>query len=316
MNLDFEDQLRADLAAVEATPRLSLAQDAFQSHITRQKARRRRTLMATGCAAAVAGAAAGLALTSAPAPQTTTASLVDHVTSALNSTTAISYATTTGIEETRLMETWAYGDQLRWRDFAAITGKPLMDSSSTVTGSRQTVLTIDYPDRTWNTFTSSLIMHSVNGTVIHLPSGLPECGSFEFAESLADTANPNWRTVILAALKCGTVTVIGHQQIDGIPAIELQTHSEVGSLPPKPTAYSISVEITVWIDPTTYLPIRSVNRETDKSVSRTTHKVITAHSPAITTTYHWLPATKSNLADLSVSIPPGFKESRFLIPRH
>lgn len=296
MNLDFEDQLRADMAAVEAAPRPGLARHAFQSQRTR-KARRRITLVAAGCTAAVAGAAAGTALTSAPAPEAT-AILVDHVTSALNSTTAISYATTTGIETTRLMETWAYGNQLRWRDFAAATGKPVVDYSSTTTGGKQSVLTIDYPQRNWSTFTNH---------VTQFPSP-DQCGSLTLAYSLAATQAQNWRAVIAAALKCSTITVIGHQQIDGTPAIELQTHIEDGVLPAKPTAYSISVEITLWIDPATYLPLRSVDRETDQTVSRTTHKVITTHAPAITTTYHWLPPTKSNLADLSAPIPPGFKE--------
>jgi hypothetical protein len=297
MNLDFEDQLRADLAAVEATPRPSLAQHAFQSHRTHQKARRRITLMATGCAAAVVGVTTGLALNPAPTPQTT-ASLVDHVTSALNSTTAISYATTTGVETTRLVETWAYGNQVRGRDFAASTGEPVVDFSSTVTGTKQTNLWVNYPQRTWSTFS--------NAVAQSFPP--PKCGSFALAEALAGTQAQNWKTVIAAALKCSTVTVIDHQQIDGIPAIELRTHSEASPL---------SVEVILWIDPTTYLPVRSVIYETDKTVSATTHKIITTHVPAITTTYDWLPPTKSNLADLSVPIPPGFKEASMprVVPR-
>jgi hypothetical protein len=79
----------------------------------------------------------------------------------------------------------------------------------------------------------------------------------------------------------GDFTKVGTTVIDGQPALELINHYKEG-------------EQTVWVDPTTYLPIRTLSDD-----GGNTNQV----------DYQFLPPTPANMADLKPIIPPGFTKT-------
>jgi hypothetical protein len=91
-------------------------------------------------------------------------------------------------------------------------------------------------------------------------------------------------TALRTAVSCGSLTVDGRQTVDGTQTIELK--SRTGSLIPE----------TIWVSPSTYLPVRAV--------------VGSALLPGVrqTANFTWLPPTAQNLARLTVPVPAGFRE--------
>jgi hypothetical protein len=82
-----------------------------------------------------------------------------------------------------------------------------------------------------------------------------------------------------ATVACGALAAGGHAVIDGADTIKLVS-----------TAKSKAGPMTVYVSPTTYLPVRSVvaGQRTD---------------------YQWLPATAANVAQLRGPIPAGFRRT-------
>ena len=109
--------------------------------------------------------------------------------------------------------------------------------------------------------------------------GLPGIGLP--ASSLPSTVARSLRT----AVSCGTLTVAGRQSVDGIEAIKLT--SRPGSF----------ISETIWVSPSTYLPVRVVVRSA-------------SGAPAVqqTADITWLSLTAQNLAKLTVPIPAGFRK--------
>jgi hypothetical protein len=280
MTTDFESDLRTKMAAIKPALPPGLAQQVVQSHRRHQKSRRRTTMAATGGAAAVAGAVAGLSLTTSPAPvpgTMTTAYVVDHVTAALSSTSAITEATDyiTGPQGDATVYTWAYGNQTRTLAQTS-PGKPLFSIFATTTDSKVTSVYVRYPARTW-------------GAVTQAPSQSPTptdgCHGTAFPapdNEMAGLPPGAWRSAILAGLKCGSFSVVTRQQINGVDAIGLEDHQ-------------IAQPTTLWIDPKTYLPVELTTPEE-------------GNTDAQKTNFQWLAPTKANLANLTVSIPAGFKK--------
>ena len=286
MNSNFEDQLRSDFAQVEAHPHPDLAQAAYQAHRRHHQVRRRTTMAATGCAAAVAGAAVGVVVTAAPAAKpvnVTTASLAAHITSALSTTNLmakVDYQTTSGLR----LEEWSYGKQIRITS-SCDSGKPLMDESANLTGLSKTTgladvhsLTVDYSRSTWS-----------NGTGI-APMTSATCGNNHGPETVAILLDPQPASIqssVKEAVKVGAFKVIGHQQINGKDTIALQLGAQTGP--------------SLWIDPSTYLPVRWTLPSVTGPHGATLHE---------TADYAWLPVTAANLANLSVTIPKGFHQTK------
>lgn len=86
-------------------------------------------------------------------------------------------------------------------------------------------------------------------------------------------ASESWPSVIRQELSCGAYTEDGHQRVNGIDAIKLTG----------------SNGLVLWIDPKTYLPVRQ------------------AGPAARVTDFRWLRATPASLANLTVTVPAGFR---------
>jgi hypothetical protein len=291
MTTDFEAELRSSLAAIPAIPRTGLAEAAAEGHRHHQRRRRRITLTATGCTVAAAGVAAGLILASTPAPAPlTTAYVVDHVTSALSSANAITYTVQqisgpssddpNDPSAGSTISTWSYGDQNRTLITNA-SGDPGVDESVTKHGNRSTVVYVFYKSRTW---LSGLVVIASAPPTSQATGCTSESLRFPFPDTQTLSSPVAWSTLIRTGLQCGVFTVTS-QPDDKV--IELQDNQA-------------EVLTTLWVNPQTYLPVQLVTEPRPQD-----------HSLASKITFHWLPPTQKNLADLTVPIPPGFTQVHF-----
>jgi hypothetical protein len=81
------------------------------------------------------------------------------------------------------------------------------------------------------------------------------------------------------ALSCGRFVVAGVQRVDGVRALKLKRPG------------SGFVTVVLWIDPVTFLPVRSV---------------LTTGPAMIQADLRWLRPTPGNLATLTVPVPAGY----------
>ena len=65
----------------------------------------------------------------------------------------------------------------------------------------------------------------------------------QFPVGAGQNTAADWKQIIAAGLNCGMFTVAGRQWVDGVDAIKLTGH--------KPAAGT-----TIWVDPSSYLPVR------------------------------------------------------------
>jgi hypothetical protein len=110
--------------------------------------------------------------------------------------------------------------------------------------------------------------------------------------ALLGSGSEDFRTQTAKALSCHLYTLAGHQEINGVAAIKLV-------LKPQP---GLGIRQTLWIDPSSYLPIRAV----DSFVQPHTKTVV------LTENYQWLRRTAASLAALRTAIqqsaiPAGFR---------
>ena len=311
MSTDVEDLLREGMERFTSDLRAPAG-------LTCQIARRRRRRLAlrslTGAATALSAGAVALAVVVVPSrPHTEinlTADVVKRVSSALTAadpgdiaqmsvTTTSSAAAYAGKTATTTAEEWSYGDQWRSVTYSS-PGHPLYDEGSAISASSSVYTLVNYSTRTWTR------QQGLGRPAAPLPSsgfgksgphgcapaaeavpllfrfGLPGIGLP--ASTLPSTVARSLRT----AVSCGTLTMAGRQQIDGTEAIKLT--SRPGSF----------ISETIWVSPSTYLPLRVVVRSAPGA------PVI--HQAADIT---WLPPTAQNLAKLTVPIPAGFRHVSF-----
>jgi hypothetical protein len=116
--------------------------------------------------------------------------------------------------------------------------------------------------------------------IIRLLSALPPSAAGE--NTAAD-----WKQIIQDGLTCGLFTVAGRQWIDGVDAIKLTGHTPAAGT-------------TIWVDSSSYLPVRLTGRV----------QLISGGTDAATLTidFRWLPPTSANLKELTAPIPNGFRE--------
>jgi hypothetical protein len=115
------------------------------------------------------------------------------------------------------------------------------------------------------------------------------CGTF-----YPGPGSPDLRAAFAKALSCRLLVLDGHQQVDGVNAIKLV-------LKPQP---GIPLRGTFWVDPRTYLPLR-----TSTSFLGGAHGQVSV----LVRDYQWLPPTRANLAALHAAIrhatlPAGFRK--------
>lgn len=293
MSIDFQERLRTDMGHVEVHPRPGLVREAHRRY---QRGRRRNALAvaATGTAAAVAGAAAGFALTAGTsgtaAPIETTAYVVSHVSSALAATDAIGYSTArfTGADAIGFLADrtvdWEFGDLSR-ELFESRTGQPLHDISNRPSGGAWAEIVVQYPERDWARITIAKLFR---------PGASDLCdGDVLGLLGLGLRTAADWKDIIESGLTCGAFTVDGRQRVDGVDAIKL-------------TGRKTATGTTIWVSPHSYLPVRLTERA---RADRT--GPIRGSTGTLTVDFRWLAPTRANLAKLTAPIPAGFHKVKY-----
>lgn len=310
MNTDVEDLLREGMDRFTS----DLRAPAGLIYRAQQRRRRRRlALLSAGGAAALTAGAAALVVTMVPRTASLNANagttvdaayVVKQVSSALNTAEPGDIAqltiTTTrpgllpgGKATTTTAQEWSYGNQ--WREVTySSPGYPAYDEGSNASS---VYTLVNYQTKTW-------ARQAGVGRPAALPAasfpdksgcaptfaafpvlfrlGLPGIGS------VASSAPATAATALRAAVSCGTLEVAGHQQVDGVNAVELK--SRANSL----------ISETIWVSPSTYLPVRIVARPSAGGFGVQQTADIT-----------WLPPTDQNLAKLAVPVPSGFRQVTF-----
>jgi len=304
MSTDFEDKLRADMGRVQVSPRPGLAREAHRRY-TRSRRRTALAVAATGTAASVAGATAGLTLTTATSgtsataargPVQTTAYVVSRVTSALAATNTIGYSTSSfsgpAAKTTRLanrIAEWDYGDLGR-QFIESQSGQPLFDTSARPQGGGWQIRSVSYPARDYSDVTVTHAAVSFPVGQIYEPSAdLCTSGVLTLGNARTKTA-ADWAAIIANGLKCGAFTTDGRQWVDGVDAIKLIGHRTAS-------------QTTIWVDPGSYLPVRMTD-EVHVMFWRTAKQ----STATLTIDFRWLAPTKANLRQLTAPIPAGFRE--------
>ena len=311
MSTDVEDLLREGMERFTADLR---APAGLTCQIARRRRRRRLALCSvTGAAAALTAGGVALAVVVLPSQQRAgielTADVVKRVSSALTaadpgdiaqmSVTTRSASPYGGKTTTTTAAEWSYGDQWRSVTYSS-PGHPLYDEGYTASAGSSVYTLVNYSTRSWtkrpglgrpaaaipfSTLPASTLPASrgcrpaIGALPLLYKFGLPGIGLP--ASSLPSTVARSLRT----AVSCGTLTVAGRQSVDGIEAIKLT--SRPGSF----------ISETIWVSPSTYLPVRVVVRSA-------------SGAPAVqqTADITWLSPTAQNLAKLTVPIPAGFRK--------
>lgn len=176
-------------------------------------------------------------------------------------------------------EIWTYHNQMREEGFAS-SGKLSFDSSATITMTGRTGTAageaVSYQNKTWWRDPSQPVREAYPDTCKQGDLPPPDGGTV------------NWPAAVKAALACGGYRVAGRQRIGHVNAIRLV------SAHPQPAQ-------TLWVDPSSYLPIRvfwSYNYKTGPK------------KDTMTGTFHWLQPTAANLANLRAKVPASFHRTK------
>jgi hypothetical protein len=155
---------------------------------------------------------------------------------------------------------WSYQNESTKTALDA-AGQPVATEQNTAGRHALTTVTVDYRDRTWWRATQAL---SAGARTPANRSCIP-LGALPTSET--------WPSIIRQDLSCGVYTEDGRQRVDGIDAIKLTG----------------SYGLVLWIDPSTYLPVRQ------------------AFPGEGVTDFRWYRATPASLAKLKVTVPAGFR---------
>jgi hypothetical protein len=305
MSIDFEERLRSEMAAVEVRPRPGLVRAAYRD--CQRRRRVTRAVAVAGVAAVTAGGTAaglGAAGGGGAVPAETAAYVVSHVTGALNGSGEIaSMYTQYALDGTASRNldgpSWRYGDQSR-EVYLTQAGQPDIDWGTTQTSDGDVQLVVNYPARTWYRLVDR---HATSST--EPPNLCDASGGKELIVTRDFASDP--QAQIEAGLRCGVLTLAGHQRIDGINALTLV--AQVTS--PRGTPF---MTLTLWVDPSTYLPVEAEldthgHMATAASAQRASNgDIVPVTIQSITVTFTWLPPTSASLAQLTPPIPAGFRQ--------
>jgi hypothetical protein len=148
-------------------------------------------------------------------------------------------------------------------------GQPVATEQNTAGPHGITTVVVDYRDRTWWTWWIPKPAQRP-GARTRLQPGCVPPGAMPSLE---------WRVDIRQELSCGAYTEGGRQRVDEIDAVKLTGNG-----------------VVLWIDPSTYLPVRMAVPGTG------------------VTDFRWYRATPASLAKLTVTVPAGFR--RVAPPRY
>lgn len=290
MNTEFTDQLRAAMAQLPAQ---------ISPDLVRNVSRRYRRRRATAAAIAAAGTAAatGLAVVivalAAPGSGTmppvdrTTAYVVGHVTTALDSLapSTILFDKTTYLHPDSGLQPsydWSTVHTTRDEQFTQ-AGRLITDESLTETATTTTHLIVDYQRKTWSQVTAVLPPESASPS-----QSPPSCASG--APNGWDPDPRGEAAELRTAVSCGFLTTADGGLVDGVNTIKLSERTGAADQPPANST------MTFWVNATTYLPVRIVQ--------------VWVNAPYASGDFQmdlrWLPATPANKAKLTVHIPAGF----------
>jgi hypothetical protein len=275
------------------------------------------TAAVTVAAVIATGAAAGPG-TGAGTRMQNTAYVMRHVASALANENLVmrGYATQTYTMAKSpgqtfsegTMNTWAYGPRSRFEEVSTSRcGHVLSNGACTYRGGPEAYLAsgtalvsgkltgayVTYYDRKYSLSPLTAPAVKACSTTARLAMGGPL------------TEISNWRTFITTMLGCGAATVTGHVRIDGRETTEISGSVTV----PLSKGYAKTVHekearvrFTLWVNPTTYLPIREFgSTETYGGSGGDTVS-------SSVTDLQWLPPTAANVAQTLVTIPPGYQQ--------
>lgn len=172
-----------------------------------------------------------------------------------------------------VLDEWIYQGKVKFATYSA-SGQPSSVNGWNSTGQQGITTSVSYPARTW--------WHRT------VPSGGPTpvaSGSCADATGAVIAIGPDFASQLRASLRCGHFTLAGTQEIDGVQALELKPVTASG------TSQGV---VTYWVDPSSYLPVRS--------------EFTTAFTGPVQFDYQWLQPTDTNLANLDVTVPAGFTE--------
>jgi hypothetical protein len=292
MSTDFEQRLRSEMERVAVRPRPGLVKEAYRSY--RGKRRTTRAAAVAGGAAVTAGTAVGVAVAASPTaiPAQTTAYVVSHVSGALAATNRMAYTSTTFrvpksavlTHPASVIDGWSYGTRNRaLRESAG--GQPLTGQWVRTGRGKPALIVVNYQQRWWERLAYKPVAIGSQAGLCRAPESFLILGA-------RNAAAADWEPIVESGLRCGLFHVAGHQRVEGIDAIKLTGTADTG--------------ITVWVDPHTYLPVQIAGNvqlvgSFTKNRPETTKATIRIH-------FRWLPPTRANLAQLTGTIPPGFRQ--------
>jgi hypothetical protein len=268
--------------------------------------RARRRLISAGAACAAAGLAilavvtAGIDANSA-AQARTVAYVTSRVENALASENLVFVGRSSSTGGGGYSVTWAYRSRSRYEEYSAgvsgiagvrpFTG-PALAQGTALVGGKLVGAYVTYFDHRYSLW----------------PLG-PQPGSACSANAALSMAAPiipttHWSSYISATLACGAATVTGHVKIDGVETTEITGKPDTVKLS---AGYAKVVKEkfatarwTLYVSPTTYLPVRMVGSTQTYSGSGSSYTF------SAVTNVQWLPATPANITQALVTIPPGF----------
>jgi hypothetical protein len=260
--------------------------------------------------------------------------VISHVSSALASTAAIEH----GYTVLRVASTSAPGERISFWDYggyygrdrtmiSTAAGQPYSDEATTRSPGQRpsapgelTVLDVGYTTRsaTWQHFTipsldSKPAPPRGSGTTGSSKAGSattsaePLCGTQGILGfSLTGTSADSVASCVRELLTSGTATIAGRQRIDGIDTIKIILTSRTTPSSPEPTWRQ-----TLWVNPSTYLPVRMVSLpySSDGYPYMSLPPLAVGPFTEAVTEFQWLPPTPANLAQLNAPIPSGFHVS-------
>jgi hypothetical protein len=257
--------------------------------VSRSKVIRARRRIPGAVAVAAVAAAAGTAValipagSAKPAPVVTktTAYVVSHVTRALDAmpgnTVFFMQMTTVPASSGNISDHWDAGQQSRMESFT-LTGQPVVDGlislSGPITHMTQTIIDVNYQNKTWWRASN----YYGNGSV---PATRWNC-----TNATTDSIDGNAQEMaaqLHTLLSCGELKVVGSGTVNGVPTVKLSGDFQGGP------------ETTYWVNARTFLPFRFTAPRG-------------GGAPMLEWNMQWLPATAANLAKLNVPIPAGFTQ--------
>jgi hypothetical protein len=177
---------------------------------------------------------------------------------------------------------WEFGGLSR-QLIESSAGQPLVDNSARPEDGRRAIISVHYPSRDWMSITVP------SSELPRPPGGNNRCEDNFLSAFAAPNTAADWKQIIQAGLTCGMFTVAGRQWVDGVDAIKLTGH--------KPAAGT-----TIWVDPSSYLPVRLTAQL--QLYAGGNEK----QNATLTIGFRWLPPTRANLKELTAPIPKGFRK--------